>query len=177
MRRASWILQTLFNAPPPPPPPNAGQVEPNINGSHLTVRDRLLQHQKIASCASCHRKIDGYGLGLENYDAVGAWRTRQNGEEFGADDPHAPAIDSSGTLPDGRAFRDVAEFRSLIAHDTARFGRALAEKILRYALGRTLADDDRAIVDGLAAKFQESGYRMSVLMREVVTSRSFQTIC
>lgn len=175
VRRASWILQTLFNAAPPPPPPNAGQVEPNINGAHLTVRDRLLQHQKIASCASCHRKIDGYGLGLENYDAVGAWRTRQNGEEFSADDPHAPAIDSSGALPDGRSFTNVAEFRSLIAHDTARFGRALTEKILSYALGRTLADEDRAGVDALAGKFEASGYRMSVLMREVAASRSFQT--
>lgn len=175
VRRASWILQTLFNAAPPPPPPNAGQVEPNLNGSHLTVRDRLLQHQKIASCASCHRKIDGYGLGLENYDAVGAWRTRQNGEDFSADDPDAPAIDSSGALPDGRLFADVAQFRTLVGHDTGRFGRALTEKILSYALGRSLADDDRAVVDGLAGKFRQSGYRMSVLMRDIVTTRSFQT--
>ncbi|MGE3805801.1 MAG: DUF1592 domain-containing protein, partial [Gemmataceae bacterium] len=88
VRRGAWIQDKLFNSPPPPPPPNAGEIQPNTTGMRLTVRQRLDKHRNDATCASCHTRIDPLGLALENYDAIGAWRTKQNGEGFRA--PKAP---------------------------------------------------------------------------------------
>jgi mono/diheme cytochrome c family protein len=175
VRRASWILQTLFNTPPPPPPPNVGEVEPNLNGKRLTVRQRLLQHQKIPACASCHVRIDPYGFALESYDAVGAWRTRQSGEDFGTERTGAPVIDASGTLPDGHTFATTAQFRTLLRGDSDAFSRALAGKMLTYALGRSLESSDRATVADLVAALGAGGYRMSALMTAIAKSPAFQT--
>jgi mono/diheme cytochrome c family protein len=173
VRRAAWILQTLFNSPPPPPPPNVREVEPNLGGAQLTVRERLVAHQKIPVCASCHLKIDPYGFALESYDAVGSWRTTQNGEDFGRD---APSIDASGVLPDGRRFRGSDEFRGLLAADAERFERALAEKMLTYALGRTVEADDVATLDGVvkAANANQGQPRMSAFITAIVKSAAFQ---
>ncbi|MCH5377658.1 MAG: DUF1588 domain-containing protein, partial [Planctomycetes bacterium] len=102
VRRGAWILEEIFNDPPPPPPPNAGEIQPNVAGEKLTVRQRLERHRNEPTCASCHAKIDPLGLALENYDAIGAWRTHQNGEGFRA--RNAPPIVASGTLPSGRTF-------------------------------------------------------------------------
>src|SRR5262249_454681 len=99
VRRAAYVLETLWNAPPPPPPPNAGDLPPVAK--NLTVRQRLEQHRNSAICASCHARIDPFGMALENYDAIGAWRDRQNGERFKGDDK-SPPLDVSGALPGGR---------------------------------------------------------------------------
>lgn len=175
VRRAVWVLETLFNSPPPPPPPNAGEVEPNIKGKNLTVRERLLEHQKIPACASCHSRLDPYGLAFENYDAVGAWRTRQNGEDFQRLGAKAPEVVASGVLPDGRTFRTVEEFRARLAADKDRFCRALAEKLLTYALGRSLEFTDGGTVAALAKDLQDEGYRMSALIAAVAKSEPFQS--
>jgi hypothetical protein len=175
VRRASWVLQTLFNAPPAPPPPNVGEVEANTAGANLTVRERLLRHQALPACASCHAKIDAYGLALENFDAVGAWRTRQNGEGFGADDPHAPAIEVGGKMPDGRTFHTLAEFRALLKADRPRFVQALTEKLLSYALGRALEPADADAVAGLTTAFARGGYRLPALITAITASTPFQT--
>jgi mono/diheme cytochrome c family protein len=175
VRRASWVLDTFFNAPPNPPPPNVRELEATTGGGHHSVRARLLQHQQVPACASCHRGIDPYGLALENFDAVGAWRERQNGEDFGAGDAGAPAIDASGTLPDGRRFGTFAEFRALLAADRARFGRAFTEKMLSYALGRTVGIDDADAVGSVAAAFARGDYRMSALIAAIATSEPFLT--
>jgi hypothetical protein len=175
VRRAAWVLQTLFNAPPSPPPPNIGEVEANTAGANLTVRERLLRHQAVPACASCHVKLDGYGLALENFDAVGAWRTRQNGEGFAADNPGAPAIDASGALSDGRAFRTFPEFQSLLKSDGRRFGRALTEKMLGYALGRTIGPLDAEAVADVSGAFERGGYRLSALITAIAASKPFQT--
>jgi len=175
VRRAAWVLDALYDSPPPPPPPNVREVEPNLEGRQLTVRERLLAHQKIESCAACHRKIDAYGLGLESYDAVGAWRTRQNGEEFGAPSDRTPLIDASGTLPDGRSFRTTAELRALIGAraDRARFCRAFAGKMLTYALGRAVEPSDGRTLDALEAALRQNDYRLSALVTAIVQSAPF----
>ena len=82
MRRGSWVLRELLNDPPNDPPPNAGEIQPNTAGKSLTVRERLELHRQDEICASCHFKLDPYGLALENYDAIGQWRERMNGEGF-----------------------------------------------------------------------------------------------
>jgi hypothetical protein len=172
VRRAAWVLQTLFNDPPPPPPPNVREIEPNTGGKQLTVRERLLAHQQVPACASCHRRIDAYGLALESYGAVGEWRTRQDGEGFGGG---APAIDASGTLADGRTFRTTAEFRALLRADRDRFCRALVEKVLTYALGRSVEASDADTVGGVVKALAAGQYKMSALLTAVVESPAFGT--
>jgi hypothetical protein len=78
--RGVYVREVLFNNPPDPPPPNVGEIEPNIRGKNLTVRERLLAHQEIESCAACHRTIDPYGLALENFNVIGQWREAQDGD-------------------------------------------------------------------------------------------------
>src|SRR5262249_18207273 len=80
MRRGSWVRRELLADPPNNPPPNAGEIQPNTSGKSLTVRERLELHRNDDVCASCHAKLDPFGLALENYDAIGAWRERFNGE-------------------------------------------------------------------------------------------------
>ena len=81
VERGKYILTVLFNSPPPPPPPNAGEVEPNLGGQILTVRERLARHREQTSCNNCHRRIDPYGLALENFNVIGHWREQLDGEK------------------------------------------------------------------------------------------------
>jgi mono/diheme cytochrome c family protein len=169
--RGVYVREVLFNDPPDPPPPNVGEIEPNIQGKNLTVRERLLQHQQIESCASCHRTIDPYGLALENFDAVGAWRTQQNGEEFRG--RNVPKIDSSGKLPNGREFADVDQFKALLLEQKDRFARGLAEKLATYALGRPIEASDRQTIDALTTRMTADGYTLRSLMKGIVVSDAF----
>jgi hypothetical protein len=173
VRRAAWVLGTLFNEPPPPPPPNVREIEPNVGGKQLTVRERLLAHQQVPACASCHRRIDAYGLALESYGAVGEWRARQDGEGFFGDG--APAIDASGTLADGRSFRTTAEFRALLRADRDRFCRALVEKMLTYALGRGVEASDADTVAAVGKALAAGQYKMSALVTAIAESQAFGT--
>ena len=126
--RGVYIREVLFNDPPDPPPPNAGEIEPNIAGENLTVRDRLIQHQKIAACAACHRGIDPYGLALENFNVIGRWRDQQDGEGFRR---NAPPIDASGRLPNGEEFETFEEFRALLAVQDDRFPPRARREVAR----------------------------------------------
>ncbi len=173
VHRGVYIRDVLFNDPPDPPPPNAGEVEPNIKGEKLTVRERLIQHQQIESCAACHRGIDGYGLALENFNVIGAWRERQDGENFRGG--NAPPIDASGTLPNGQSFSSFVDFKRLLLDQQARFARGLSEKMLVYALGRPIEPTDRSLIDRLAAKMAADDYSMSSLIQGIVTSEAFLT--
>lgn len=170
--RGVYVREVLFNDPPDPPPPNVGEIEPNIQGKNLTVRERLLQHQQIESCASCHRTIDPYGLALENFDAVGAWRTQQNGEEFRGG-RNVPKIDPSGKLPNGKEFADVDQFKQLLLEQKDRFARGLAEKMATYALGRPIEASDRRTIDDLTTRLAAEGYTLRSLLKGIVVSDAF----
>lgn len=171
VNRGVYVREVLFNDPPDPPPPNAGEVEPNIEGERLTVRQRLIQHQQIEACASCHRGIDSYGLALENFDVTGAWRERQNGEEFRGS--NTPLIDASGTLPNGRKFSGFAEFRALLLEQDDRFRRAIAGKLFLYALGRPVEVRDRGTINVVAAKMTDNGDTFRSAVQALVTSDVF----
>lgn len=173
VNRGVYVREVLFNDPPNPPPPNAGEVEPNIEGEKLTVRERLIQHQQIRSCAACHRTIDCYGMALENFNAIGAWRTQQDGEDFRG--RNTPPIDASGTLPNGREFESFVEFKSLLLQQKDRFAHGLAEKMLTYALGRPVEPTDRPLVDRLAEQMQANDYKLTSLIHGVVASQAFHT--
>ncbi len=171
--RGVYIREVLFNDPPAPPPPNAGEIEPNIEGERLTVRDRLLQHQQIEACANCHRGIDPYGLALENFDATGAWRTRQNGEDFHGE--NTPAIVVSGTLPNGESFESFAEFKSILLSQKDRFRRAFVEKLFVYAIGRPVEPRDRPEIETVARLAGETGDSIESVIQALVQTDAFQT--
>ncbi len=173
VNRGVYVREVFFNDPPNPPPPNAGEVEPNIKGEKLTVRERLIQHQQIPSCAACHRTIDCYGMALENFNAIGAWRTNQDGEDFRG--RNTPPIDASGSLPNGKAFEGFDDFKSLLLEQKDRFATGLAEKMLTYALGRPIEATDRILVDRLAQQMQANNYRLSTLIHGIVASQAFHT--
>ncbi len=170
--RAVYVREVLFNDPPDPPPPNAGEVEPNIQGQNLTVRERLIQHQEIEACASCHRSLDPYGLALENFNVIGSWRELQDGEKFRGS--NSPPINPAGKLPNGQSYETFAEFRSLLTEQGDRFRRGLAEKMLVYALGRPDEPSDDAMLTSAVNSMKENGDTFQSLIKAIVTSRQFQ---
>ncbi|HWE02628.1 MAG TPA: DUF1592 domain-containing protein [Tepidisphaeraceae bacterium] len=173
VQRGVYVRDVLFNDPPDPPPPNVGEIEPNIQGKNLTVRDRLKQHQKIETCAACHRGIDPYGLALENFNVIGAWRTQQDGENFrGA---KRPAIDASGKMPNGKTYADFAEFKKLLLDQKDRFRTALAEKMFLYALGRPAEPADRGTIMQFADAMAAGNDTFRGLIEAIVASEAFRT--
>jgi len=163
--RGKWVLEQLLAAPPPPPPPDVGVLEEGGDEDHrLTLRQRLEQHRADPNCASCHARMDPIGFALEQYDAIGRWRERDNGQP----------IDASGKLPDGRRFSGAAELKRLLADDADAFARALAEKMLTYALGRGLEYYDICAINDIVANMQRHDYRFSSLVMGIVTSDAFR---
>jgi mono/diheme cytochrome c family protein len=169
VRRGAWVLEKLLNDPAPPPPPNAGDIQPNTAGKNLSVRERLQLHRNEPNCASCHAKLDPYGLALENYDAIGAWRERQNGEGMGG--ARAPVIDASGALKSGREFKDLHGYKAGLMAEQDKFIRAFTEKLLTYALGRPVGYVDHATIETIL----KSEPRLQSLVQVVVASEPFQT--
>ena len=163
--RGKWILENLLNAPPPEPPADVPNLDETNIGTSASVRMQLEEHRKNPTCASCHRRMDPLGFGLENFDAVGAWRTM---------DGKLP-IDSAGTLPDGRTFNGPEELRQILAADRAGFSRALTSKLLTYALGRGLERYDTKTVKAIADRLPAQQYRFSALVLEIVKSLPFQS--
>jgi len=173
VRRAAWVVENLFNDPPPPPPPNAGEVQPNTAGEQLTVRERLERHRDEPTCASCHAELDPYGLALENYDAIGKWRTHQNGEGFRKG--KSPELDVSGELPGGRSFASLDEFKAALLEEKDQFARAFAERMSTYALGRPVGYTDRELIENFVEALQADEYRIRTLVHAIVASPAFQS--
>jgi hypothetical protein len=165
VKRGKWVLENLFAAPPPPPPPNVPELaEAKDKPLAGTLRQRMEQHRAKASCAACHQLMDPLGFGLENYNAIGAWRTKDGAE----------TIDPSGELPDGRVFRGPAELKTVLLARQSEFRRCLAEKLLTYALGRGLEYYDVCAVQRIADRCGSEGNRFSVMIREIVASPAFR---
>lgn len=161
--RGKWILDNVLNSPPPPPPPNVPSLDEDAVGASASLREQLEQHRKNALCASCHSRMDPLGFGLENYDAVGAWRTM---------DGKFP-IDSSGTLPGGTTFQGVDGLKTILKQQPEAFAEGLTEKLLIYALGRGLERSDRAAIKQIVAHAATDNYRFSSLLLGVVNSAPF----
>ncbi|MFT5121895.1 MAG: hypothetical protein ACI9TH_001159 [Kiritimatiellia bacterium] len=174
VRRATWVLDRLWNQPVPPPPPNAGDL-PAIKEKKLSVRERLDQHRLSENCASCHQRVDPFGLALENYDATGMWRERQNGEGMHGDQ-NSPALDVSGELPGGQVFTSVQEFKAALLMEKDRFITGFTEKLLCYALGRPIGYTDHLTVDEITAHAAQHEYRLQELIQATVASSFFQTL-
>jgi hypothetical protein len=173
VRRGAYVLDVLWNTPAALPPPNAGDL-PIIKGKNLTVRQRLEQHRSVAFCASCHTKIDPLGLALENYDAIGAWRERQNGEgRKGA--KNDPPIDPSGVMPGGQSFKTLPEFKRILVEEKPKFYKGFTEKLLAYALGRPVGAADRELVNGILNDTAKEEHRLQAMIQAIVASRAFRT--
>ena len=161
--RGIYVLEKLLGYSPPPPPPDVPLIEPDIRGA-VSIRDQLLKHRNVATCAECHRKIDPLGFALENYDAIGGWRDEYDGKV---------SIDSSGKLPDGDSFETPAEFQDALLRRKDQFTRCITEKLLAYALGRELEVSDRPVIDEIVQEISSPGKGLRDLIQEIVASRSF----
>lgn len=165
VKRGKWVLEQILGTPPPPPPDMVEQLdEEETAATAASLRDRLLAHRAKPECSVCHDRMDPIGFALENFDAVGAWRTHDG--KF--------AINASGVLSDGVSFDDAAEFRSVLAAKKDQFCRALTEKMLTYALGRGLEYYDKCTLDKIVDHVSKSEYRFSSLILGVVSSDPFQ---
>jgi hypothetical protein len=164
VKRGKWILENILGAPPPPPPPGAGDLRDEPEGMPSgSLRQRLEKHRADPNCASCHQRMDPLGLGLENFDAVGAWRDRDG----------ASPIDASGTLPGGGSFNGPAQLRAGLRARPDAVARCLVEKLLTYALGRGIERHDRPAVNAMVGKLARQDYRFSALVLAIVQSDLF----
>ena len=162
--RGKYILQEILGTPPAPPPPDVPPLDEAAVGTSLSLRQQMEKHRANAVCASCHSKMDPLGFGLENYDAVGKWRTL---------DGKFP-VDSSGTLPNGKTFATPAEMRAALASLLPQFARSLVEKLMIYALGRGVAPYDRRAIDQITGRLADQGYPFQTAIYEIVRSAPFQ---
>ncbi len=162
--RGKWMLENILNAPPPPPPPGVANLDETKAVSSASLRQQLEEHRKNTTCAACHARMDPLGFGLENFDAIGAWRENEG----------KVPIDASGILPDGRAFKGPAELRAIVRADREAFAECLSEKMLTYGLGRGLERYDKPVVRKIARNVAASEYRFSRLVLEIVRSLPFQ---
>jgi mono/diheme cytochrome c family protein len=164
--RGKWVLEVLFGTPPPPPPANAGRLKEDGKKEKTpkTFREKIALHAKDPSCAACHSRIDPMGFGLEQYDAIGAWR-----ETVGE-----AAVDCSGVLPSGEQFHGAAELKAVLRKKQGAFVRNLVEQMFSYALGRDLGDDDEAAVREAKAFLEKNECRFSALMIGVAESLPFR---
>ena len=163
--RGKYILNNLLGTPPPPPPPDVPALDDSKVGSDVSLRKQLEAHRANAVCASCHSKMDVLGFGLENYDAIGHWRTM---------DGKFP-IDVGGTMPNGKSFSTAAEMRAVLLGSMPEVSRCLTDKIMTYALGRGMESYDKRALDQIQKAVAADGYRFQTLIHEVVTSLPFQS--
>jgi hypothetical protein len=162
--RGKWILENLLAAPPPDPPAGTPRLDEAKISASGSLRQQMEAHRTNVTCAACHSKMDPLGFGLENYDAIGAWRSE--------DGKHP--IDASGSLPDGRSFRGPDEMKTILKGDRDAFAVAITEKMLTYALGRGLERYDKRTVKAIAGRLAARQYRFSALVEEIVKSQPFQ---
>jgi hypothetical protein len=162
--RGKWVLENLLGTPPPPPPPDVPALAEAGIGTDASLRTKMEQHRANPSCAVCHVAMDPLGFGLENYDASGAWRTR---------DGSFP-IDASGALPGGQSFDGAAGLKRVLKTSADQFSRNLTEKLMTFALGRGVENFDRLAVDHIAGDLAAHDYRFSRLVLDIVKSDAFQ---
>ena len=168
VHRGVWLSEVVLGKPPPPPPANVPAIEPPTPQSpKATLRQKIEAHREDPNCAACHAKIDPLGLAWDNYDAIGQWRTR---EKVAAGVGEDPLINPAGEMPDGRAFKDVNEFKQRLLEDRDKLARAFIEQLSTYALRRALAFDDQDDLNAIQAEAKKSGYRIKDIVRAVAMS-------
>jgi hypothetical protein len=163
--RGKWLLDNILGTPAPPPPPNVPPLkESGADGRATSVRERMEEHRKNPACAGCHSRMDPLGFALENFDAVGKWRTTSNGLP----------IDASGSLSDGTKFEGVDGLRKTLLSRPEKFVATFISKLLTYGLGREVAYYDLPAIRKIVRDAAADDYRWSSIILGVVKSTPFQ---
>ncbi len=183
--RGVWIMERILGMPPPPPPPSVPAVEPDIRGA-TTIRQLLEKHRSEESCGACHARIDPAGFALENFDVLGGWRNQYRAIADGVKPVtgigkgglkftfhYAQPVDAAGELWDGRAFRDIRDFKRLLLADERQLARNLARQFAVYATGAPVRFSDRPAIERLLDRAAARGYGVRTLVHEVVQSELF----
>lgn len=169
VHRGVWLSEVMFNKTPPPPPANVDPIEPTPPQSpKATIREKLAAHAQHPNCAACHQRIDPLGLAMEQYDAIGQWRTHERVLSGTGQDP---VVDASGVLLDGRSYSDVVQFKQLLLEDRDKIARAFIEHLCTYALRRVLTVDDKEDIEAIEAEAKKSEYRVKDIVRAVALSK------
>jgi mono/diheme cytochrome c family protein len=180
--RGAWVLDRILGTPPPKPPADVPAIEPDIRGA-TTIREQLAKHRQVASCASCHVKIDPPGFALESFDVIGGWRehyrTSGRGKPVMIDGrrmPYleGPKVDPSDTLPDGRRFQNIDELKRLLLEDKDQLARALTRRLATYATGAAPTPGDTAEIDQIVGQVRDKHYGLRSLVHELVQSSLFR---
>jgi hypothetical protein len=161
--RGKWILENIIGTPPPPPLPDVPALKDNTISANLSVRERLAEHRANPVCASCHNMMDPVGFSLENFDAVGRWRTLEEGKP----------VDASGGLPDGSRFTGVAGLEQGLLERPEIFVNTLTEKLLTFALGRGVEPYDGPAIRKIVRDAQTADYRFSSIIVGITKSTPF----
>ncbi|HEY1340443.1 MAG TPA: DUF1592 domain-containing protein, partial [Bryobacteraceae bacterium] len=165
VKRGKWILDNILGIPPPPPLPTAGALKEQTGiGQTLSMRERMAAHRDKPACAGCHRLMDPLGFAMENYDAVGRWRTAEDGKR----------IDTGGTMPDGTKFEGAAGLQQALLRRPDVFAGTFSEKLLTYALGRGVEYYDEPAVRKIVTEARAKDYRFSSFVLGIVASTPFQ---
>jgi Protein of unknown function (DUF1592)/Protein of unknown function (DUF1588)/Protein of unknown function (DUF1587)/Protein of unknown function (DUF1585)/Protein of unknown function (DUF1595)/Planctomycete cytochrome C len=166
VKRGQWILQQILGTPPPPPPPDVPKLDEDPKAAeNASLRERMEVHRSNPRCASCHQQMDAMGFALENFDAVGRWRT--------TDGPFP--IEPAGELVGGRKFSNVGELKHLLGSaENKKFARTLIANMLTYGLGRGLESYDSCTVEDIRGKLAADGYKIRNIIFGIVESRAFQ---
>ena len=163
--RGIWVLENLLGIHPNPPPPDIEPLEPDTRGV-TTIREMMEKHRKIPTCYECHRKIDPFGLALENYDHLGTWRDSYS---------KGLSIDSSVQLSEGTTLKGPTGIKEYILARPEQFTRCLTEKLLVYALGRRLTVADRTDINHVVAELPKHDYGFRQLIHLIVASKAFNS--
>ncbi|MFT6179247.1 MAG: cytochrome c553 [Akkermansiaceae bacterium] len=165
VHRGVWILDAMLGDPAPPPPPDAGELPADdTKAKGLTFRQQLDLHRKATKCASCHARIDPLGFGLENFDAIGRWRTQ---------DANGKPIDSSATLPGDINFSTPQELKALLLAGKDKFAANMTRKLISYATGRALEYYDEVTINQIVAELPKNKYATRELILQIINSRPF----
>lgn len=163
--RGKYIMENIIGAPPPPPPPDVPDLEDNQPGERtLSVRERLEQHRENPSCSGCHSVLDPLGFALENFDAIGRYRVKDEGGE----------VDAGGELADGTQIDGIGGVQQYLLDNPELFAETMTEKMMTYALGRGLEYYDMPVVREIADEAVEEDYRFSAIVKGIANSTAFR---
>lgn len=171
--RGVWVLERLLGTPPSPPPPDVEPLEPDTRGA-TTIRQQLEKHRQMTTCNSCHRKIDPFGMALENFDPIGQWRTKYWIRRGNKRRP-SREVDSQATLADGSTVEDVNDLKKYLLSKKRLFCDNLVQKLLIYATGRELTLSDQQASKRLAASLAQEDLGLGTLLTRIALSQPFRT--
>jgi hypothetical protein len=164
--RGVWVLENLLDSPPSPPPPDVPAIEPDVRGA-TTVREQLAKHREVETCNQCHRRIDPWGFGLENFDPIGQWRTKYRGHK------QRKPVDATGVMPNGDQFDGVEGVKKALLEREQQLTHALAAKLLTYATGQPTSIKAKLALDQIVEENMKGKNGVAELIEKICTHPVF----